>query len=304
MVGSRAGRASIVFTKARRYLANSIVSNLFLVSFISIHIPLLFVIAYTMVANRVDLLVLIPGTLASTVLGVAVSFYFSFRVLGPVRGVIKAVEEYRRARGLKALPRERRDEMVELSSSVEGLLSEVSGMLDHLEHKASTDSLTGLRNRRWLFEQAALLFDRARRETSSVAVAIFDIDHFKQFNDKYGHQAGDRVLFTVAELAQMNVRTYDLLARIGGEEFCIVMPNVTRQQAAQAMERLREAIAVATPDDLDLGRVTASFGLCVGFPGQGGLKTMLVEADQALYKSKAEGRNRVTICAHRSQAMS
>ncbi|GGF74452.1 hypothetical protein GCM10007301_37860 [Azorhizobium oxalatiphilum] len=237
-------------------------------------------------------------------MGVAVSFYFSFRVLSPVRGVIKAVEEYRRARGLKEEPRQRRDEMVELSSSVEGLLSEVSHMLDHLEHKANTDPLTGLRNRRWLFEQAALVFDRARRETSSVAVAIFDIDHFKQFNDRYGHQAGDRVLFTVAEMAQMNVRTYDLLARIGGEEFCIVMPNVTRQQAAHAMERLRLAIEAARIDDLDVGRVTASFGLCVGFPGQEGLKTMLMEADRALYSSKAEGRNRVSICAHRSQAMS
>ncbi|MGU3493999.1 GGDEF domain-containing protein [Xanthobacteraceae bacterium A53D] len=246
-------------------------------------------------------MVLVVGTLASTVLGVAVSFYFSFRILSPVRGVVNLVDEYRSARGLKTAERERRGEITELSTSVEALLTDVSAMLDHLEHKASTDPLTGLRNRRWLFEEAALVFDRARRETTSVAVAIFDIDHFKRFNDRFGHQAGDRALFTVAEMAQMNVRTYDLLARIGGEEFCIVMPNVTRQQAVQAMERLREAIEGAEVPGLQGERVTASFGLSVGFPGGEGLKSMLLEADKALYEAKARGRNKVSFLAHRSE---
>ena len=166
---------------------------------------------------------------------------------------------------------------------------------DALNHRASTDALTGLANRR-AFEarlsSASSHFDRYGRPFS---LLILDVDHFKRFNDTWGHEAGDRVLQHVAQLLRATVREGDLPARLGGEEFVVLLPETPLPEAVEAAERVRRMIE--TKAVLWNGRplsVTASFGVgsCPGSgvpPGE-----LLAAADAALYASKQGGRNRVT----------
>jgi diguanylate cyclase (GGDEF)-like protein len=164
-----------------------------------------------------------------------------------------------------------------------------------LDRRASTDALTGLANRA-TFESrlatAAAYFDRYARPFS---IAILDVDFFKKFNDTWGHEAGDRVLKHVAEVVRTTVRDSDLAARLGGEEFVVLMPETGVRAAAEAAERIRRAIEARSV--IWNGRplsVTASFGVAscpenVATPAE-----VLAAADAALYRSKGAGRNRVS----------
>lgn len=154
---------------------------------------------------------------------------------------------------------------------------------------ADTDELTGLPNRRALRQRLELAAAEAARGRT-FAVAIADVDHFKRVNDTHGHPTGDRVLVEVARALAQAVRRGDLVARLGGEEFCIVQADVTPSQGEALVERLRAAVAqIATPV-----AVTASFGVChsstTAVPDE-----MLAAADAALYRAKAAGRNRVVL---------
>ncbi|MGN6107266.1 MAG: sensor domain-containing diguanylate cyclase, partial [Kofleriaceae bacterium] len=154
---------------------------------------------------------------------------------------------------------------------------------------ADTDELTGLPNRRALRQRLELAAAEAARGRT-FAVAIADVDHFKRVNDTHGHPTGDRVLVEVARALAQAVRRGDLVARLGGEEFCIVQADVTPSQGEALVERLRAAVAqIAAPV-----AVTASFGVChsstTAVPDE-----MLAAADAALYRAKAAGRNRVVL---------
>ena len=167
-----------------------------------------------------------------------------------------------------------------------------------LEELSTTDALTGLANRRRLEEVLAAEWLRARRSGDSLGLAILDIDHFKIYNDHYGHGAGDRCLQRVADGLRRNVRDQDLPARYGGEEFAIVMPNTDVDAALQVAERLRLAVATLaephplTPD----GIVTISVGVAATKPTSDGLiENLLEQADVELYRAKRGGRNRVRV---------
>jgi len=168
---------------------------------------------------------------------------------------------------------------------------------------AQRDPLTGLHNRRGFLEQALPVFATAARGDRPLAVVVLDIDHFKRINDRHGHAGGDQTLVDVAERIRTACRSGDIVARWGGEEFVMLLPETNGEQAAAFAERLREAFAVS-PVLLDDGQpvaITASFGVAVRRAAMN-LDQLLQAADAALYRAKDAGRNRVESSAGCSPA--
>ncbi len=161
-----------------------------------------------------------------------------------------------------------------------------------LRHKtaAKTDALTGLANRRSFLQEAARLIATGSRP---VALLMIDLDHFKSINDQFGHAVGDKVLKIFAQTTVGNVRPTDLVGRLGGEEFAVLLANASQEGALLVAERLRSAFAAAAAsvDGLPI-HATASVGLSILHPGQD-MSALSDLADQALYRAKATGRNRV-----------
>jgi diguanylate cyclase (GGDEF)-like protein/PAS domain S-box-containing protein len=157
-----------------------------------------------------------------------------------------------------------------------------------LQRDAATDFLTGLYNRRHFVDAGAREFARARRDELPLSLVAFDIDHFKRVNDTWGHAAGDRVLVELARLCGGRVRGSDVLARLGGEEFALLLPGADARGSAAAAEKLREAIADLEVDvDGTKLRFTCSFGVAVMTPETATLDALLADADAALYAAKA-----------------
>ena len=171
--------------------------------------------------------------------------------------------------------------------------------LDRGLELAVTDQLTGLNNRRYLINQLQALVVRAARGGEPISIVMTDIDHFKSINDFYGHDAGDQVLRELAARLSTNLRPGDVPCRFGGEEFVILMPNTTEDFAAMAAERLRRDVACAPflIRDGEMLEVTASFGVAGSAPGSFSVERLLKRADEALYRAKQEGRNRVAAAA-------
>jgi two-component system, cell cycle response regulator len=166
---------------------------------------------------------------------------------------------------------------------------------------ALTDELTGLHNRRYLFAHLNELLERVSDSNGKTAVMLFDIDHFKQVNDRYGHAAGDEVLRELAGRAVRQVRSVDLVGRLGGEEFVVVMPETSLSGAVIVAERVRTAVA-DEPFVLQEGGtrlpVTVSVGVAVtGAEDDDTQESLLKRADDALYAAKREGRNRTVTAA-------
>lgn len=159
-----------------------------------------------------------------------------------------------------------------------------------LERQATTDALTGAMNRLKFDEVLNGAIKSASRYQTPLSLIMYDIDHFKRVNDTYGHQAGDDVLIEITRLVSTSIRDSDLLARWGGEEFMIVVPNASSGEAAALAEKLREMIAVHQLTAV--GRLTCSFGVAQ-FVSDDTTDTLTARADQALYQAKTGGRNRV-----------
>lgn len=163
---------------------------------------------------------------------------------------------------------------------------------------ALTDALTGLPNRRSFEEQAEREWERAKREEYPLFVLMADIDHFKNINDTHGHQAGDLCLQTFAGILQNCIRggSNDVLARLGGEEFIILLTNLTEDEAKITAERIRKAVeeAACMYNEQEI-KMTASFGLAQGPQNVESIPELQNLADKALYRAKNSGRNRVTV---------
>lgn len=176
---------------------------------------------------------------------------------------------------------------------------ERESMILELRDAAQTDLLTGLYNRRGFQSAASALLHQASANRDWVSAILFDLDHFKQVNDTYGHDAGDVVLRTVATIARANFRPFDLLVRHGGEEFLALLPGSSAEEAASVAESVRQAIENTEIKLLDgtTLRVTASFG-CAGMSApahQDLLTELLKKADLALYAAKGSGRNCIVV---------
>jgi diguanylate cyclase (GGDEF)-like protein len=162
--------------------------------------------------------------------------------------------------------------------------------IDSLERLASADPLTGLANRRGGEKDIAAEISRARRQNTALSCVLLDIDHFKEVNDTFGHQAGDYVLREISALLRRTVRAYDILVRWGGEEFLLVLPGVEQAQALKLAERIRQAIE--NMPLAGIGGITASVGVAA-LGNDYSFEAMFASADRRLYSAKASGRNTV-----------
>ena len=181
-----------------------------------------------------------------------------------------------------------------------GILSETTDrklLEEKLKHLANTDSLTELVNRRHFFELAEKELKRTVRHQIPLSVTIFDVDNFKSVNDQYGHLAGDQVLFQIAKRSLDIIRDTDILARYGGEEFVILFPHAEMQEAFASAERVRVAIE-ETPFQIKGQEIWTTLSMGVASYSQDktdNIDILLDRADQALYLSKRDGKNKTTI---------
>jgi diguanylate cyclase (GGDEF)-like protein len=165
------------------------------------------------------------------------------------------------------------------------------------ERLAQLDPLSGLNNRRAFYELTTPLWGNALRHGHDLSVVLLDLDHFKRLNDTHGHAHGDAVLKAVAGVLKAVVRQGDVLARWGGEEFIVLLPETTGREAAALAERLRVAVAaLRVPFEEGETTITASFGVAQLEGGGGTLDALIANADANLYRAKEEGRNRVACC--------
>lgn len=159
---------------------------------------------------------------------------------------------------------------------------------------AQIDSLTSLKNRATLFEEGVVLFEQAKSSVNSLSVIMVDIDHFKKVNDEYGHAVGDEILKRVAKLSKEVMRSRDVLARLGGEEFIALLPSASLEESKAIAVRLKDKIAQenfgSTQHPI---HITSSIGVVEYLAGMENLDEIIRHADQAMYKAKALGRNQV-----------
>lgn len=162
---------------------------------------------------------------------------------------------------------------------------------------ARVDDLTGLLNRRAFMEQLENEAQRVKRKRQDLSLVILDLDHFKNVNDSFGHHAGDLVLQETARCIASTCRPYDVIGRYGGEEYIMCLPETSAEQAIQATERIREAIAckkTLIPERMKYISITASFGVStLNYHQAESLDILINRADSALYQAKENGRNRV-----------
>jgi diguanylate cyclase (GGDEF)-like protein len=183
---------------------------------------------------------------------------------------------------------------VTLTTLVVMLLAEhVSSVISQLERAADTDYLTGLYNRRAFDLEFREQCDRARRSGLPLALATFDLDHFKQVNDRYGHAEGDRVLGEFAALLRRELRGGDTLARLGGEEFAVVLFGVGREEAVAFAERIGAELAARPSGSGPV--LSTSAGVAALASGAPAPAALMLAADRALYAAKAAGRRRVAV---------
>jgi diguanylate cyclase (GGDEF)-like protein len=163
---------------------------------------------------------------------------------------------------------------------------------------AETDALTGLTNRRHFLELAARELARSRRYGSPMSLVLVDLDHFKRVNDKYGHLVGDQVLTAAAHALASGLREIDVIARHGGEEFAVLLPETdlagAREVAERSCRRLAEAVTIVDGTEV---RITASMGVASATAGAASLDDLLGRADRAMYGAKRAGRDRVEVAA-------
>ena len=185
---------------------------------------------------------------------------------------------------------------ISIGERIMNLETRLRESMDQLYVYATRDSLTGLLNRRALYEGVETELKRARRELKPISMVLMDIDHFKDVNDQYGHRIGDQALCKVAQTLENKKRPYDLVGRWGGEEFILILPGTDLEDAKRVAERIRMEIEHVEfkPAEGETIHVQASFGVvCMDETQDISFDEMVQRADKALYVAKNAGRNRV-----------
>jgi diguanylate cyclase (GGDEF)-like protein len=199
---------------------------------------------------------------------------------------------------------EGREELNQLGVALDEMANELQNRdkllqdaLERLRSQAITDELTGLFNRRHLWNALEAELVRARRKRMPMAVMLFDIDHFKALNDQWGHEAGDMVLQGIARVVRRVVRGTDIVARHGGEEFVVVMPEASEEVALLRARELRVRIAEMSVNyqGQSLGKITVSIGVAVSADASQSGELLVREADTAMYEAKTRGRDQVVV---------
>jgi diguanylate cyclase len=175
-------------------------------------------------------------------------------------------------------------------------INQLQENLEAVRHESLTDPLTGLANRKYFDDMFERAMAETRAQNESLSLLMTDIDHFKNFNDSYGHLTGDQVLRLVAQAIKRNVKGQDIAARYGGEEFAVILPNTTLREAVTVADHIRRGVAakelVKRSTGENLGRITISVGVAVLHNGDT-VPALIERADACLYAAKHNGRNRV-----------
>lgn len=208
-----------------------------------------------------------------------------------LRARVKACMEQKRLRDAEKLYLQ---QLEELRQSLELRNQELQALSQKYERMAFTDILTGLPNRRFALEHTTQLWELYKRNQQVFSCTLVDVDHFKKINDGYGHECGDQVLIRVAERLRSLARAADQVCRFGGEEFLVVSPATDLDGCVLLAERLRAGLADTRIDYPGFDRtITASFGVAEAVPGLERIDDLFKIADEALYRAKEMGRNRV-----------
>ena len=169
-------------------------------------------------------------------------------------------------------------------------------LLQRIAHMAETDPLTGVSNRRQVFELGQRLMTRCHQDGRPYAMLLLDLDGFKQVNDRFGHAAGDAALRSITQALRRHLRPGDHIGRYGGEEFAVILPGADAMEARTVAERLRTAVAAVAPDWApNAAPLTLSGGIAFATPERSDFSQLLARADQALYRAKNAGRNRIEV---------
>ncbi len=180
---------------------------------------------------------------------------------------------------------------LEIAERILKVHAQLARQNERLEELAAVDELTGTKNRRRFREDLDLLYAQAQRLGSPLSLIMLDLDQFKQYNDAFGHPAGDEILKRLGSTLRSTLRNHDVVARYGGEEFVILLPATDQDEAMEVAERLRSSIAT---DVWPRREITASLGVGTIGPSTSSATALVEQADQAMYQSKQAGRNRVT----------
>ncbi|MDR6103392.1 diguanylate cyclase (GGDEF)-like protein [Agrobacterium larrymoorei] len=271
-------------------IKSSFVAKTFLVCFVSVHVPLIALAVYLALGFQPGTLSVLLLILGATLVGTALCLFAIWRLIRPLNLLADAMKRYPEDKGILRIYPKSRDEIGTVTDIARSTLLQVENLTKQLKHQAMTDFLTGLGNRRALMEQMPIIRAKAARPEEAVSLILFDLDHFKRINDEYGHDAGDSVLMAIGEAVKDHLRPYDYAARMGGEEFCIVLPGADLAAAETVAERLRRAVESRVVEPLPEGRITCSFGVAQARPNEK-LQELLLRADAALYTAKDQGRN-------------
>ncbi|HBQ20770.1 MAG TPA: hypothetical protein DD708_02415 [Deltaproteobacteria bacterium] len=180
----------------------------------------------------------------------------------------------------------------ELKNVNEGLEKTVQERTQKLKELSITDELTQVGNLRSFWQMLKTEMERSSRYKHLLSLLMIDVDHFKKYNDEFGHTIGDKILKMIAQTLKKNIRNTDFLARYGGEEFVVILPETSQKQAQELAERLRKAVAKKKK------KLTISVGVTC-FTEKSKIKNskkLVIQADKALYQAKRKGRNRVEVC--------
>ena len=274
------------FYQATRFLfPRSFELRLLTICFVAVHIPLIACIVFSAVTwnwQADTLIVLLIATLVGTAAGIA-AIHALLSPLTRATGMLRMIQKGER---IDIVPVGGNDLVGRLLRGVEQAANESADRSDRLTDQAERDALTGVHNRRGFFSAA----ERALRLNRPGVLALLDLDHFKAINDRFGHAAGDAMLAAFAQRLGEITRRSDICARWGGEEFAVLLPGATMEQAREVMERLRTSL-VRDPLPGD-GTLTFSCGLAPTADIDR-LEDDARRADEALYDAKNSGRDRI-----------
>ncbi|MEG6585131.1 GGDEF domain-containing protein [Dendrosporobacter sp. 1207_IL3150] len=206
----------------------------------------------------------------------------------------------------KAVLEQANYELTETQMSLQQRTDELEKACQRMQVMAMTDPLTQIANRRWFFHELEREFCGLTHNSQPLSLLILDIDHFKKINDHYGHQAGDKVLVELASIIRKTVRNTDLVARIGGEEFAVLLPGTDANGAKSVAGKIQASVAATLfySANQDLIKLTVSIGMCsLARPPFPTLDSFYNFADQALYQSKDSGRDAISIYDMQSAAI-
>ncbi|BDI28368.1 hypothetical protein CCAX7_004190 [Capsulimonas corticalis] len=245
------------------------------------------------------------GPLWFIVFGAVFLFFALYALLQPISACSQSLRDYMEHGILPKLPTNGKDEAGLLMSDLQKTIVRLDTLLKEQEHRATRDALTGLANRSW--SDARLKDDLPRAQATRVpaCLAMIDLDHFKEINDRYGHEAGDQVLQQVGRILNEELRAGDWAARWGGDEFVVMLWNCDSAAAAQVLERIRARVRSAVWAFAAGVRpnLSASIGYCE-YNTMDSAEQLFVKSDSALYASKLEGRDCVKAYNPRLQLIS